>query len=380
MLTNEYPPDTYGGAGVYVDALVRALRRNLSVEVMCFGGSRADATGFVADPALLGADEALRTLSTNLRMAGAAVSCDVVHSNTWHTALAGHVMALMHGVPHVVTAHSLEPLRPWKEARLGRGYRLSSWAERTAYESAAAVVVLSDAMAADIRSAYPGVDPKRIHVIRPGVDNTVFHRTVDPTALRRLGVEASHPYILYVGRLSRQKGVTHLVEAYGRMQCDVRLVLVASAPDTATDSERLHDVIGQVDGARPGSVTWIRQSPSRSELAVLMSHATVVCTPSEYEPLGLVNLEAMACGTPVVVSDVGGMPEVVEHGRTGLVVPFFSADPEGFQAALAQALDTIVADPHAAQRMGEEGRRRAIADFAWPSTADAVSRLYRSLL
>lgn len=382
VLTREYPPFVYGGAGVHVDFLVRELRRRDDVDVHVFatGQPRDGATTFSEDdPRLPGADAALRVLSADVAMAGALGELDVVHSHTWYTALAGHLAALTYGVPHVLTAHSLEPLRPWKAESLGGGYHLSSWMERTSIEAAAAVVAVSEAMRRDILTTYPAVEPARVRVIHNGIDTDFYAPDPSVAVLHRLGVDLDRPYVTFVGRISRQKGVAHLLRAAFALPPEVQLVLAAGAPDSAELAAETSVLVERLRQERTG-VVLVEEMLPREDVRALLTHAAVFVCPSVYEPLGIVNLEAMACGTAVVASDVGGIPEVVDHGVTGLLVPYDAADTTSFERGLAEAITSIVGDPHRADAMGRAGRRRTIERFAWAGVAERTVELYRSVL
>ncbi len=379
VLTNEYPPEIYGGAGVHVDFLVRELRRLTTVDVHCFGAERADATAYGPDPALADANAALRTFSTDLRITAGAAGADLVHSHTWYANLAGHLAKLLYGIPHVVTAHSLEPHRPWKAEQLGGGYALSSWAERTAYEAADAVVAVSEGMRRDILSAYPGLDPAKVQVIHNGIDSALYRPDPGTDVLARYGIDPDRPYLIYVGRITRQKGIVHLLHAAGSLDPGAQLVLVAAAPDTPEIGAEVSAAIAALSAGRPGDVHWLNQMLPRTEVVQLLSHATAFVCPSVYEPLGIVNLEAAACETAVVASDVGGIPEVVDDERTGLLVHYAADDVDGYEGRLADALNAVVRDPDRAKRMGVAGRERAVADFGWDAIAARTLRLYESL-
>ena len=384
VLTREYPPDVYGGAGVHVEFLARELRALTDVQVHCWSSANAvddqpDVHRHAADPALADANEALRSLSVDLAMAAAVADRDLVHSHTWYANLGGHIAKLLHGIPHVVTAHSLEPLRPWKAEQLGGGYRLSSWAERTAIEAADAVIAVSHGMRGDILSCYPALDPARVHVVHNGIDTTLYQPTADTTALTRNGVDPNRPYVLFVGRITRQKGVPHLLRAARSLDPSTQLVLCAGAPDTPAIDQEFRSLVDELRQTRDG-VLWISEMLPRPDVVQLLSHATVFACPSIYEPLGIVNLEAMACGTPVVASAVGGIPEVVQDGVTGLLVGYDEADPAGFEAALAEALDSVTADPAAAARMGAAGRERAVREFGWDAIARRTVAVYDEVL
>ncbi|BDH06400.1 glycogen synthase [Streptomyces seoulensis] len=375
LLTREYPPDVYGGAGVHVEFLARELAELVDLEVHCWGEGRG--VGVLRHrpwPVLDGSNDALRTFSVDLSMAAALQGSDLVHSHTWYAGLAGHLAKLLYGIPHVTTAHSLEPLRPWKAEQLGGGYALSSWAERTAIESADAVIAVSGAMRDDILACYPALDPDRVHVVHNGIDTRLYRPDRGTDALRRHGIDPERPYVLFVGRITRQKGVPQLLRAVREIDPDTQVVLCAGAPDTPEIDREFRDRFQELRAVRAG-VFWIPQMLPRAEVVQLLTHAAVFVCPSVYEPLGIVNLEAMACGTPVVASRVGGIPEVVDDGRTGLLV-----DPgDGFEGNLARALDTVLADPVAARRMGEAGRARAVGEFGWDAVARRTAGLYEEI-
>ncbi|MEV7427995.1 MULTISPECIES: glycogen synthase [unclassified Nocardioides] len=390
VLTKEYPPEIYGGAGVHVAELVRALRRrdDVTARVHAFGAPRDEpGTASYAEPAeLAGANAALRTLGVDLAIADACAGADLVHSHTWYANLAGHLAGLLHGVPHVVTAHSLEPLRPWKAEQLGGGYAVSGWAERTAYESAAAVVAVSRAMRDDVLAAYPAVDPGRVHVVHNGIDTALWSPVDDPDRVRALGVDPDRPSVVFVGRITRQKGLPWFLRAVAQLPPDVQVVLCAGAPDTPAIEAEVVALVDDLQAARTG-VVWIRDMLPRADVVALLSAATVFACPSVYEPLGIVNLEAMACETAVVATATGGIPEVVVHGETGLLVPIEQAtdgtgtpvDPERYVADLAAALTEVVTDPDRAATMGRAGRARAQAAFGWDAIAERTLELYRSV-
>ncbi|GHE94647.1 glycogen synthase [Streptomyces griseoluteus] len=375
LLTREYPPDVYGGAGVHVEFLARELAELVDLEVHCWGEGRG--VGVVRHrpwPVLDGSNDALRTFSVDLSMAATLQGSDLVHSHTWYAALAGHLAKLLYGIPHVTTAHSLEPLRPWKAEQLGGGYALSSWAERTAIESADAVIAVSGAMRDDILACYPALDADRVHVVHNGIDTRLYRPDPGTDALRRHGIDPERPYVLFLGRITRQKGVPQLLRAVREIGPDTQVVLCAGAPDTPEIDREFRDRFQELSAVRAG-VFWIPQMLPRAEVVQLLTHATVFVCPSVYEPLGIVNLEAMACGTPVVASRVGGIPEVVDHGRTGLLV-----DTDGdFEGNLARALDDVLADPAAARRMGEAGRARAVGEFGWDAVARRTAGLYEEI-
>lgn len=381
MLTREYPPDIYGGAGVHVTNLVEALRRLCHVDVHCMGAPRPGATAHQPDPALRDANPALGTLSADLTMADAVGTADVAHSHTWYTALAGRLAALLYDIPHVLTAHSLEPLRPWKAEQLGGGYRVSSWVEQLATTAADAVIAVSSAMRDDLLRVYPELRPDRVHVIYSGIDTEVLCPQPAATAssmLAELGVEPDRPMVAFVGRITRQKGVAHLVAAAHRFHPEAQLVLCAGAPDTPEIAAEVSAAVAALAATRSG-VFWIQETLPARQIRELLSAATVFVCPSVYEPLGIVNLEAMACGTAVVASDVGGIPEVVTDGVTGSLVHYDPADPDGYCTGLAAAVNALIGDPTTARRYGEAGRLRCEEVFSWPRVAEQTHAVYRQL-
>ncbi|KRC63190.1 glycosyl transferase family 1 [Agromyces sp. Root81] len=389
LLTREYPPEVYGGAGVHVAELVRALRTSIDVQVRCFGAPRAEPStfGYPTPPEFAAANPALGTMGVDLLMAGDTAGADLVHSHTWYANFAGFTAKRLHGVPHVVTAHSLEPLRPWKAEQLGGGYRLSSWVERTAFEDADAVIAVSEGMRRDILRSYPSIDPARVEVVYNGIDLEDWAPRDDPDTVRSLGVDPGRPSIVFVGRITRQKGLPYLLRAARLLPDDVQLVLCAGAPDT---EEIMAEVTALVDELRAerGGVVWIDRHLPRAELSALLTSATTFVCPSVYEPLGIVNLEAMACGAPVVGTATGGIPEVVADGVTGVLVPIEQlddgtgtpVDPDRFVVDLAAALTAVVSDPARAAEMGAAGRRRAESDFGWAAIAERTLELYSRVL
>jgi starch synthase len=379
LLTNEYPPNIYGGAGVHVDFLVRELRRLVEVDVHCFGEDRPGATAYRPATELADSNTALRTFSIDLQMAAGTGAAQLVHSHTWYANLGGHLTKLLRDVPHVVTAHSLEPLRPWKAEQLGGGYALSSWAERTAYEGADAVVAVSDGMRGDVLAAYPEIDPARVHVIHNGIDAALYRPVRDEKLIHRYGIDPDRPYVLYVGRITRQKGLPHLLRAAADLVPEAQLVLAASAPDTPEIAAEVATGVEELRAHR-GGVVWLDEMLPREEIITLLTHATVFCCPSVYEPLGIVNLEAMACQTAVVASDVGGIPEVVEDGSTGLLVHYDPDDEGEYERALGEALNVLLSAPDRAADLGVAGRQRAVSDFAWPTIAHRTFELYSTLV
>ncbi|WBU38581.1 glycogen synthase [Homoserinibacter sp. YIM 151385] len=390
VLSREYPPEVYGGAGVHVAELVAALRAGTDTEVLvrAFGMPREEpGVHSYLVPAPLGeANPALATLGVDLQIAQDIAGADLVHSHTWYANGAGHLAKLLHGIPHVVTAHSLEPLRPWKAEQLGGGYRVSSWIEQTAFEAADAVIAVSAGMAADILRSYPAIDSSRVHVVHNGIDLERWHRVDEPELVRSLGVDPDRPSVVFVGRITRQKGLPYLLEAARRLPADVQLVLCAGAPDTPEILAEVQAGVAALQAERSG-VVWLDRLLSQPELAALLSAATTFVCPSVYEPLGIVNLEAMACGAAVVGTATGGIPEVVADGETGRLVPIEQVqdgtgtpvDPERFVADLAATLTEVTRDPDAATRMGEAGRRRAEQHFSWGAIATRTREIYDSL-
>ncbi|UFT00083.1 glycogen synthase [Nocardia huaxiensis] len=379
MMTREYPPEVYGGAGVHVTELVPRLRELCDVTVHCMGVPRADAVVHQPDPMLYTANSAVQMMSAQLRMADAAVGSDVVHSHTWYTGLAGHLAAELYGIPHVLTAHSLEPRRPWKAEQLGGGYRLSSWSEHNAMTHADAVIAVSAGMRADVLAAYPDIDPERVHVVHNGIDAGVWHsggpREGARDVLAELGVRQDRPIAAFVGRITRQKGVAHLLGAVRHLDPDIQLVLCAGAADTPAMEQEVAAAVRELRATREG-VYWIREMLPTELVRQILAAATVFVCPSVYEPLGIVNLEAMACGTAVVASDVGGIPEVVAEGVTGRLVHYDDSDTDAFERGLARAVNTVVADPSAAAAMGVAGRARAISEFDWNQIAARTAGIY----
>lgn len=375
MLTKEWPPDIYGGAGVHVEHLAAELRRKIEVDVHCFGAPRPDADAHTVPASLADANAAIQTLGVDLEMVAATGGVDLLHSHTWYTNLAGHIGALLHGVPHVLTAHSLEPLRPWKEEQLGGGYRVSSWVERTAYEGAARIIAVSHGMREDVLSAYPNVDPAKVDVVHNGIDTAVYRPDPDEAALKEFGIR--RPYVLFVGRITRQKGIVHLINAARQFDDGVQLVLCASSPDTPEMGTETAAGVARLREERgDDSVVWIQEQVDRPRLIQLFTHALVFACPSIYEPLGIVNLEAMACETAVVASAVGGIPEVVVDGQTGLLVPYDAAEPRAFEHAFADAVNSLAVDPERAQDMGTAGRVRAVSEFGWDAIANQTIAVY----
>jgi starch synthase len=382
VVTREWPPDVYGGAGVHVEHLVAAMRElpdGPELDVHCFGGPRSDATAHAVPAGLADANGALQAVGVDVEIAAALAGADLVHSHTWYANHAGQLASLVHGIPHVVTAHSLEPRRPWKAEQLGGGYRLSSWVERTAYLAADAVVAVSNGMRTDVLDAYPDLDPAKVLVVGNGVDAQAYRPTPDDDVVRSVGVDPARPYALFVGRITRQKGLVHLLAAAEQLPEDAGLVLCAGAADTPAERQQVADAVAELQARRTG-VVWIEEMLPREKLVPLITGATVFVVPSVYEPLGIVNLEAAACGTAVVASAVGGIPEVVDDGRTGLLVPYDEADPVAFAAGLAARMAELLVDPDRAARMGAAGRERVLAEFGWPAIARQTVDVYARVL
>ncbi|MGB2721419.1 glycogen synthase [Rhodococcus sp. SBT000017] len=379
MMTKEYPPEIYGGAGVHVTELTAQLKSLCDVDIHCMGAPRDTAQVHDPDPALAGANAALTTLSAELRMANAAAGADVVHSHTWYTGFAGHLAAELYDVPHILTAHSLEPRRPWKAEQLGGGYRISSWSERNAVEYADAVIAVSEGMAKDVLDAYPRLDPSRVHVVRNGIDTQRWFADHGTATLDEIGVDRNKPIVAFVGRITRQKGVGHLIAAAHHFDPSIQLVLCAGAPDTPEIAAETERAVAQLAEQRSG-VFWVKDMLPTEKIREILSAAAVFVCPSVYEPLGIVNLEAMACETAVVASDVGGIPEVVDEGRTGRLVHYNSYEPDAFERNLADTVNEVALDPALATAMGKAGRERAVAEFSWASIAKQTLAVYNDAL
>jgi glycogen synthase len=394
LLTNEYPPHVYGGAGVHVEYLAGELARFMAVEVRCFGGqtsSEGDLTvrGFRADESAFGCPPALRAVFAATQrdnaMAAAGTDADLVHVHTWYTHLGGILTKLNYGLPLVLTVHSLEPLRPWKREQLAGGYDFSGWVEKTAIEMADAVVAVSESTKADLLRLFR-VDPARVHVIHNGIDLEEYVERRDDEVLQRYGVDPERPYILFVGRITRQKGIIHLVKALRHLDPGFQVVLCAGAPDTPEIAAEMKSAVEAAQQERPG-VVWIEKMLSKDEVIALYSGAEVFVCPSIYEPFGIINLEAMACGTPVVASAVGGIPEVVVHGETGLLVPveqnkeapFEPVNAERFALNLAEAINELMRDEARRRHMAQDARRRVEENFSWEAIARKTAELYRTV-
>ena len=380
IFSKEYPPEIYGGAGVHVAELTRFMRELIEVEVHCMGKPREEKDVFThgVDPELAGANAAIQTLSTGLRMANAASSIDVAHSHTWYSGLGGHLAAKLYGIPHVVTAHSLEPHRPWKREQLGGGYEISSWSEKNAMEHADAVIAVSAGMKASILEAYPRIDEAKVHVVLNGIDTQLWQPR-EANVLDELGVDKTRPVVAFVGRITRQKGVEHLLKAVRKFDRDIQLVLCAGAPDTPEIAARTEALVAELQAERDG-VFWVKEMLDRDRIQEVYSGADIFVCPSIYEPLGIVNLEAMACGTAVVASDVGGIPEVVVDGETGVLVHYDEQAVDDFESGLADAVNKLAADKDLTARFGDAGRRRAVDKFSWATIAAQTVDIYASLV
>ena len=381
LVTKEYPPEIYGGAGVHVEFLARELRRLIDVDVHCFGADRDEpgVRAYRTPPELSAANPALQTLGIDIEIAAALGDAELVHTHTWYANTAGTVGSMLNGIPHVLSAHSLEPSRPWKAEQLAGGYQVSSWAEREAYRSAQAIVAVSQGMREEILAAYDFVDPARVHVIHNGIDTELYQEGIDPAVQARIGVDPSRPSVVFVGRITRQKGVNHLLAAAASFDPDIQLIFCAGAPDTPEIEAETAAAVDRLSQTRTG-VIWVREMLPRPEVISLLSAATVFACPSIYEPLGIVNLEAMACSTAVVASAVGGIPDVVVDGETGILVPYSPDAPQELEAGLAEAINALCADPTRADAMGRAGRDRAVDVFAWAAIAHQTVDLYQSLL
>ncbi|GAA1398751.1 glycogen synthase [Luteococcus peritonei] len=386
ILTREYPPSIYGGAGVHVAQLVPQLAKLIDVDVQCMGEPRDGATAH-AENFPPGANAALRVLGADLSMVSAVPSdVELVHSHTWYANMAGHLSGLFLDVPHVVSAHSLEPDRPWKAEQLGGGYRISSWIERTCYGAADAVIAVSEGMKGSILKAYPELEPDKVHVVLNGIDPEEFKPDTGTEVCQRIGMDPSRPSVVFVGRITRQKGLVHLVRAAQMLDPETQLILLAGAPDTPEIAEEFNQAFDALKKTRGGGVVWIQEMLPRNEVRQVMSNATVFACPSIYEPLGIVNLEAMATETAVVASAVGGIPEVVQDGTTGYLVDYDPAradDPEhvaAFEQSFAEKINQLTRDPELAERFGRAGRQRCIDQFSWETIAGQTVEVYRAAI
>jgi starch synthase len=396
VFTREFPPQIYGGAGVHVDYLSRELAKEIIVEVHCWGPQNFDSgnlrvRGAVPWEEITNGTEgqfrnALEALSLNLTQVKSLTGIDIVHTHTWYTSMAGYVAKKLYNVPFVLTTHSLEPLRAWKAEQLGTGYAMSSWMERTAILDADAIIAVSQGTKTDILRAYPDVQANRVHVIYNGIDLAEYQKSSDTKALTDHGVDATVPYVLFVGRVTRQKGVTHLVDAIRYLPRETQVVLCAGAPDTPEIAAELRQKVEYARRERP-RVVWIEKMVARQEAIQLYSHARVFCCPSIYEPFGIINLEAMSCCTPVIASATGGIKEVVVDGETGYLVPFdqdpvtgFATDPEKFARDLAFQINRLLEDPERCKRFGDAGRRRVEEVFSWTAIAKQTIRLYEQVI
>lgn len=378
MITKEWPPHIYGGAGVHVTNLVSALKAlsEISTQVHCYGPLRSDAIGHQLSEELNQLNPAFQALLLGNDISKGLEGIDVVHSHTWYANFAGHLAGKIFDVPHVLTAHSLEPLRPWKAEQLGGGYQISSWIEKTAYENADSIIAVSDGMKADVLNAYPKIDENKVVTIRNGIDTNVFLPNTDASVLEKYKIDK--PFAMFVGRITRQKGLAHLLRAWRGVSDEYTLVMAASSPDEPAIGKEVEQLVQELTSSK-GNVIWIKEMLSRHELTALLTAARAFVCPSIYEPLGIVNLEAMACETAVVASRVGGIPEVVNDGDTGLLVDYTN-DSQEFEADLLFALNKVLSDGDLAHRMGIAGRSRAIKEFGWDKVAQQTFELYRSVL
>lgn len=378
LVTKEWPPNVYGGAGVHVVQLAEALRKKSEIvlSVHCFGEERPDALGYPTPSEFATSNPAIAAFATDLLIANSLSKVDIVHTHTWYANMAGHVASLIHGIPHIMSAHSLEPLRPWKAEQLGGGYQLSSWIERTSIEAAAAVIAVSDGMRADVLLAYPDIDPNKVHTIRNGVDTTKFAPNHDPSVLAKYGI--SGRFALFVGRITRQKGLAHLLRSWAQVPSEYGLVIAAGSPDEPSVGQEIAELIGQLQSTR-SNIWWIEEMLPHTELTAVLTAADLFICPSIYEPLGIVNLEAMGCGTAVLGSAVGGIPEVIQDGQTGELVPY-SIDSQTFEAELSGRIIRLMGEPELLKAYGNAGRARAESEFGWDAVATTTLALYSTLV
>lgn len=378
MITREWPPEVYGGAGVHIANLVPALENTKEIEsyIHCFGKAKSDAANYQLIEELSAINPALKALLIDSDIAKNLQGMEIVHSHTWYANLAGYLAQNIFAIPHVITAHSLEPLRPWKAEQLGGGYQISSWAERISYENASAIIAVSDGMKADVIKAYPKINPKIVHTIRNGIDTKAFAPNPNLEILSKYGI--SQPFGLFVGRITRQKGLAHLLRAWQKVPKQFCLVLAAGSADEPAIGAEVENLISELSKER-GNIIWIKQMLDRNDLTALLTQAQVFLCPSIYEPLGIVNLEAMACQSAVIASKVGGIPEVVIDNQTGLLVDF-SSDAQEFEESFALAIKTVMSDKALSEEFGAKGRNRAIEHFGWDKVAQETIKLYRSLI
>ena len=376
LVTKEWPPHIYGGAGVHVKYLAQSLRPLVDVEVHCFGEPRFDATAYELTAAEQLLNPAMQALITDAQIAANLGGVDIVHSHTWYANMAGHFAKILYKIPHVISAHSLEPDRPWKEEQIGGGYRISSWAEKTAYESADAIIAVSQGMRRDVLKAYPSLDPNKVHAILNGIDTQTYQPQANPELLASLGIKA--PYAIFVGRITRQKGLVHLLKAWKKVDPHFGLVLCAGSPDEPGIGAEVEAAIKELQAER-SNVIWINKMAPQADVIALLSGADLFLCPSIYEPLGIVNLEAMACETAVLASDVGGIPEVVADGVTGELIHYSGAATE-FEAAFTARINALMADRDLLRQYGAAGRVRAIDQFSWDAIAHETVALYTSLI
>ena len=376
LVTKEWPPHIYGGAGVHVKYLAKSLQSLIDVDVHCFGEPRLDATAYELTPAEQKLNPAMQALIVDALIAANLEAVDIVHSHTWYANMAGYFAQTLYKIPHVITAHSLEPDRPWKEEQIGGGYRVSSWAEKTAYEAADAIIAVSQGMRRDVLRAYPSLDPSKVHAILNGIDTDIYYPQANPELLESLGIKG--PYAIFVGRITRQKGLTHLLKAWKEVDPQFGLVLCAGSPDEPGIGAEVQAAIEELQATR-NNVVWISKMAPQADVIALLSSADLFLCPSIYEPLGIVNLEAMACETAVLASDVGGIPEVVADGFTGELI-HYSGNSAEFESAFTIKINALMADRDLLRKYGEAGRVRAIDQFSWESIALETVELYKSLI
>ena len=376
LVTKEWPPHIYGGAGVHVKYLAKSLKELVEVDVHCFGEARPNATGYELSEADQQLNPAMQALITDAQIASNLGEVDIVHSHTWYANMAGHFAKILYKIPHVISAHSLEPDRPWKEEQIGGGYRISSWAEKTAYESADAIIAVSQGMRRDVLKAYPSLDPNKVHAILNGIDTQTYQPQTNPELLDSLGING--PYAIFVGRITRQKGLAHLLKAWNEVDPQYGLVLCAGSPDEPGIGAEVQAAIEELQATR-SNVIWISKMAPQADVIALLSGADLFLCPSIYEPLGIVNLEAMACETAVLASDVGGIPEVVADGVTGELI-HYSGNAAEFESAFTAKINSLMSDRDLLRTYGEAGRVRAIDQFSWDTIAQETVALYKSLI